>query len=260
MNLSRWFGKKDIVLDCYTSNPFAYNLARINYGYHYIPEWWKKTPKEISSDAHTNGPYGRTIKKCPGLINYYKKSIVIPLWTDLKLILYAKNEDASFEWITSHTEFTCDNHSQDQFKGFARQDGQNLKILSPWYVRCRESVQFVTSQPTWSQRDTIFNLHLLPGVLDFKTQSSTNMNYFFERKDNRVEINIEPLTPMMMLHPMTDRNVIIKHHYVPDDWIFKMMATDFGMFNDKKNRSNIYKKKKNLIDKAYKLNKEEWKF
>ena len=40
-----WNRKKDIVLDCYTSNPFAYNLARINYGYHFIPEWWKQTPK-----------------------------------------------------------------------------------------------------------------------------------------------------------------------------------------------------------------------
>ena len=254
MGFSRWFGKKDIVLDCYTSNPFAYNFAKINYGYHYIPKWWKETHKRTLDDKWP------TVKQCPGLINHYKRSIIIPLWTDLKFILYAKGEEESFEWITSHTEFTCENHSQDQFEGFARQDGQNLKIVSPWYVRCRESVQFVTSQPSWSQRDTIFNLHLLPGVLDFKTQSSTNMNYFFERKDNRVEINIEPLTPMMMLHPMTDRNVIIKHHYVPDDWIFKMMATDFGMFNDKKNRSNIYKKKKNLIDKAYKLNKEEWKF
>ena len=48
-----WNRKKDIVLDCYTSNPFAYNLARINYGYHFIPEWWKKTPKILEKRIAT---------------------------------------------------------------------------------------------------------------------------------------------------------------------------------------------------------------
>jgi len=261
MSFSRWFRKKDIVLDCYTSNPFAYNFARINYGYHYIPEWWKKTPKEISPDVHSNDPHRRTIKKCPGLINYYKKSIVIPLWTDLKLILYAKGEDSSFEWITSHDEFFATGHDQIQFEEFAGQEGYNLKIPSPWLIHCRESAEFMTSQPTWSQRNSMFDLQLLPGILEFKTQTNTQMNYFFERREQRVELNLEPLTPMMMLHPLTDRKVVLKHHYVHDnDKFFKMMATDFGMFNDKKNRSNIYKKKRNLIDKADKLNKGEWKF
>ena len=58
----------DIILDCYTYNPYAYNFAKINYGYHYIPEWWKKTPKN-------KGSGNDTIKNCPAIVEYYKKSM-----------------------------------------------------------------------------------------------------------------------------------------------------------------------------------------
>jgi len=70
-------------------------------------------------------------------------------------------------------------------------------------------VTFTMSQPTWSQRDIMEHLHLLPGVIDFKTQTKTNLNYFITRKDNRVELNIEPLTPMAIIHPHTDTKIVL---------------------------------------------------
>ena len=80
-----WKNKKDVILDCYTSNPFAYNLARINYGYHFIPEWWKRTPKRVEVKD--------TIKKCPGIVTYYKTGIVIPMWCEFKMVLCRKDEN-----------------------------------------------------------------------------------------------------------------------------------------------------------------------
>ena len=62
----------DIILDYYTYNPYAYNFAKINHGHHYIPEWWKSTPKVVKGHP--------TIKNCPAFIEYYKKGIVIPMW------------------------------------------------------------------------------------------------------------------------------------------------------------------------------------
>ena len=74
-----FFRKKkndDIILDCYTYNPYAYNFAKINYGYHYIPEWWKKTPKIVEKRI-------ATIKNCPAFVEYYTKGIVLPMWCEL---------------------------------------------------------------------------------------------------------------------------------------------------------------------------------
>ena len=71
---------KSIVLDCYTDNVYAYNFAKINYGHHYIPDWFKEMPKRKFG-------YMPTIKKCPGIVSYYKQSIVIPMWCDVRLKL-----------------------------------------------------------------------------------------------------------------------------------------------------------------------------
>ena len=260
-----WNRKKDIVLDCYTSNPFAYNLARINYGYHFIPEWWKQTPKieNISAPHEMKVTQVDTIKKCPGIVTYYKTGIVIPMWCELRMMLYAKHEEKVFDGNASHDEIDITFHGVDQFKRFTKEDGHSLKILSPWHIKCREPVTFTMSQPIWSQRDFMEHLHLLPGVLDFKTQTSTNLNYFIIRKDNRVELNIEPLTPMCIIHPHTDRKIVLKHHYIHDNEMFrKIMSSDFAMFNTDKNNIRFkgqMKKKKEFIEKVDKMNKEEWK-
>ena len=260
-----WRKKKDIVLDCYTSNPFAYNFARINYGHHFIPEWWKQTPKEVSIKGRgTLDGESATIKKCPGLINHYKKSIIIPLWTELRLMFYAKNEDKDCAYISSHDEFSLGAHPKEQFLKFSGEDGYSLKIESPWYLRCREDIQFTSTQPIWNHRDTMFHLQMLPGTLDFKTQTSPSMNYFFEKKEHRVELNIEPLTPMVMMHPMSERKVVLKHHYVDNkDTLWKVMSSDFAMF---KNRGHGFRfkgqleKKNQMIKKVDEMNKDEWKF
>jgi len=105
---------------------------------------------------------------------------------------------------------------------------------------------------------------LLPGVLDFKTQSITNLNYFVIRKNEDIEFNIDPLTPMAIFHPHTERNIIIRHHLVESEEKLRMFMTSFfGMF-----RLNQYnqgtpaqaKKKKQFMEKVDETNKEIWRF
>tara|TARA_B100001996_G_C18625359_1_gene579537 strand:+ start:612 stop:1382 length:771 start_codon:yes stop_codon:yes gene_type:complete len=253
-----WRSKKDIILDCYTSNPFAYNYAKINYGYHYIPDWWKKTPPKRTND---NKDY-HTIRKCPGIIEYYKKGIVLPLWAELRLLLLDKNEEESYRYISSHSQLIATSHDQKQFEGFAKDNGYSLKLESPWHIRCKEPIEFTMSQPIWSQRDTLFSLSLLPGIVEFKTQTSTNLNYFFEKRDNRVEINLEPLTPLAIFHPHTDRKIILKYHYVENkDTFNEMFTSDFGMFlnRDGTRFERQLQRKKDFIDKVDRIDNKEFK-
>ena len=118
------------------------------------------------------------------------------------------------------------------------------------------------SQPIWSQRDTLFSLSLLPGIVEFKTQTSTNLNYFFEKRDNRVEINLEPLTPLAIFHPHTDRKIILKYHYVENkDTFNEMFTSDFGMFlnRDGTRFERQLQRKKDFIDKVDRIDNKEFK-
>ena len=205
-----WRKKKDIVLDCYTSNPFAYNFARINYGHHFIPEWWKKTPKN-------RGSGNDTIKNCPAIVEYYKKSIVIPMWCEFEMVIEPKGNDNLFSWTSAQKDFRIEQHPQQQ--------------------------------SVWSQRDNIFNLVLMPGVVNYKYQMQSNFNFFFQQTDTRQVIHIEPLTPIAILHPMSERKIKLRHHLLTskdeNETTGSLAHGTNGLFFIRK----IYKKKKNIFKK-----------
>ena len=243
MSIWNW-GKKndDIILDCYTYNPYAYNFAKINYGYHFLPEWWKKTPKN-------NKNYG-TIKNCPAIVEYYKKSIILPMWCELEIVIEPKGNDMLFSWKSAQKNFLIEPHPQEQFRGFAKQDGHNLKLISPWYIKCKESIDFTFTQPVWSQRDSIFNLSLMPGVINFKNQMQSNINCFFQQVDTKQVVHIEPLTPIAIMHPMSERKIKLRHHLLTSQdkdktWGSLGHATNGLFFEEElfsKKKKNVFKK------------------
>ena len=254
---------KSITLDCYTDNVYAYNFAKINYGHHFLPDWFKEMPKRKFG-------YMPTIKKCPGIVSYYKQSIVIPMWCDVRLKLPAVTDpvptNGNFkEFIdatTSHNKIEFSSHPDEQFTGFAKNNGLNLKILSPWYIHCKDPIQFTMTQPLWNQRGLMEHLHLLPGTIDFKTQESTNLNYFFIRKEKKVTLEIEPLTPLAILHSNTDRKIEIRHHFVRENAMDIFKQRFLGMFNKDKTGSfndvEVRKKKEIFMQKVDKMNTEAW--
>ena len=156
MNILNWRKRKkddDIILDCYTYNPYAYNFAKINYGHHYIPEWWKNTPKVVEKNA--------TIKNCPAFVEYYKKGIVLPMWCEVELQIKLKG-DGLYTWKSAQKEFSILHHEQEQFEGFTKEDGHNLKIMSPWFIKCKEEIDF-----TFSEVTNLFHEHGSAGTAYF---------------------------------------------------------------------------------------------
>ena len=247
----KWWRKRDddIILDCYTYNPYAYNFAKINHGSHYIPEWWKNTPK-TEGDSFTN-------KNCRAIIDYYKKGIVLPMWCEVEITINPKGSENLFTWEVSHKEFNITNHGQNQLKGFAKRDGHNLKIISPWFIKCREDVSFTFTQPIWSQRDTMFNFILTPGVVSFKSQMDCNLNYFYEQTDKKQVINIQPLTPMAIMHPMSDRKIKLNHHLVTSrdmDGNPTLGHFSNGLFLYR-NQDRAFRRKKKLFEKIDQIEK-----
>ncbi len=248
----KWWRKRDddIILDCYTHNSYAYNFAKINYGSHYIPDWWKTTQRTAGDSL--------TIKNCPAIIDYYKKGIVLPMWCEVEIIINQKGSENLFTWKSAQKEFNITEHAQSQLKGFAKEDGHNLKIMSPWFIKCREDINFTFTQPVWSQRDTIFNFVLTPGVLSFKSQMDCNLNYFYKQTDKKQVINIDPLTPMAIMHPMSDRKIKLNHHLITSrdkDGNPTFGHFSNGLFLYRHPEKLLFRTKKKLFEKIDKIEK-----
>ena len=157
----------------------------------------------------------------------------------------------------------CDtgtSHSKEQFFGFAGKDGVNLKISAPWVIKCKELIHFTYTQPVWSQPDMVDDLTLLPGVLEFKNQHAIELNYFFRQRETKRKVNIHPLTPMVIMHPMSERPIKFRHHYIEDKnvWLDRFAKKGVGMFLDLADGASMdlqkyYKKRSKFWEKRDKI-------
>lgn len=244
--------KKKVVLDCFTQQEYAYNYAKIDHGSKFYPDWWKKTPNYC--DNHDDILEGKsvTIKHCTGFTDYYNRAVIIPSWFSLKLHVKTIKEKR-FNWQSSNEDFHELSHSKNQFDNFCLDDGFNFKIGSPWRFKTKNKVSFVWSDPVWSNRQHLFDYSVLPAVIDFRNQHSTNISLFLKFDLEPKSIFIDALQPLVALHPMFDYDLEIKNHLVSekeyksiDDWR-KLLIRNLTNFNElnkyRKNRIKILDKK-----------------
>jgi len=239
--------EKKIVVDCFTQDPIAYDYAKIKYGHEAIPQWWKDMPTGVSSSSED--PLV-SIKACRGLRRYYDRGFVIPLWGDLHIDIMHKGAEFLFKWECSNPNFsTHGSHNAVGFEGYSKSDGFNIKFTSPWFFKSKSAVEFMMSQPTWSDRELSDNMALLPGVLDFKYQYVTNLNFFLRTGTSKKRITLEAGTPLAILHPLTEDKVIIKNHLV-DKREHDRMVQDCKFFSlgNVKQHFSLYNRRKKLFN------------
>lgn len=252
-----FFKKPEVVLDCFTTSDRVYEIAKINHASKYFPDWWKKTPKW---DDDVRLP---TIKHCVGFNDFFKSGIVIPSWFEMNIIVLPKNDASYIKWSCSNDMVQTDNcHPIQQFHKFSFSKtniGNNFKINSPWKFRTKNLIHFTWTQPTWNQRDMISCMNILPGVMNFKYQFSTEINFLVTNDDKEKHITIYPLTPLVIMHPMTEKKVIIKTHLIDDREDKKIFSysLDYTHYNHNEKGSYFpsnYKKRKKLIDQLDSMN------
>ena len=244
------FKKKSVVIDCFTYLPYVHDFAKINQAIKYVPDWWKET----SNLAETGRP---TIKSCPAFLDFYKKGIVIPSWFDLEITVDEKNSKNSYSWEASTKDFNIDSsHNSSEFEKFAGNNASNFKITSPWAFKTKENISFVWSQPTWNLREVLSNFTLLPATVNYKYQHGTNINYLVVNSEVKKTFRIPALTPLVIMHGLTDRPIEIKNHLVSEtEW----KRLTFGIENLILNRNpteltEMYKKKIQLTNKIDSIN------
>lgn len=234
--------RKEVVLDCFTFLPEVYEFNKIDKALNFIPQWWKETPK-IQDEIPT-------IKNCPGFIEYYKNGIVIPSWFEMEITI-SEDPTELYSWrCSSNFMNLSDSHHRCQFVRYSGSDGFNIKINSPWIFRTKEEINFTWTQPTWNWRNLVSDITLLPAVINYKYQHFTEINLFLISKDYGRIVNISPSTPLVMMHPITEKNVIVKNHLVDEkEWNGIRWGKESLFLNKTlKERIGLYRNKKRYMD------------
>lgn len=239
------FPQKKIVLDCFTNNELIAKTAPIVPAMKLIPDWWKTLPSDY---PHWDRPFNvSTMKHCVGMIDYYRKSIAIPFWTDLNVEV----TDTTYEWKFSDGMSKIEIHDiSKQATGFLN-DAVHIKIIAPWMFKTKESVSWVWSCPTYEYAKAMDVTHL-PGIVDFQHQHGVNINFLLQRKLHRYEF--KQGRPATLLTPMSDRKIEIVRHVVSKAEFNRLSDLHVGLtFRDK--YLNIKKRTEQFADCPYHMKK-----
>lgn len=211
MSFLFFFKKKPIILDCYTSDSPVKNYAAPKYAAGVMPDWWKSLEKDIAIPEAASRM--ATIKRCTGVHMMVKSSLVLPMWCDFDLQL-GPIGTTEYKYKFAGVPAKLVEHPPAQRGAYLpNANYQHLKIITPWRLKCRENIQWMISQATWSYEkpDEVF---VPPAVVDFKYQCDVNVNAFFVRKNYTHSMLIPYGQPLVYITPLSDRAVDIRTHLV----------------------------------------------
>ncbi len=199
------FKKKEIVLDCFTTEPYVYNFNKINLISEHYPLWLKNTKKDYEVEFFKQS----TIKKCIALTEMYKHGAVIPMWSDLAMNI----KDKEIRWQFADTRTNIDSHDKKQWDNFSDVNQFcQFKIYSPWFFQTKKDIKFYWTKPFWNF-PLQSNIQVATGIIDFKYNHSTNINFFVDYTKN-IDIFIKAEEPLIHIIPLSDCKLIIKNHLI----------------------------------------------
>ena len=227
---------------CYTDDVNAYEYFPIRRAREFIPQWWKDIPnvyhdsEERYKTLATRKP---TMKRCPGIIEYYKKGFMIPLWTDIEVVVN-KNINKEGWSIALANGDEAERHPDFQKGNFLPSGNWFFnKIISPWRVETSHHLDFMYIQPHWSLGELNTDIMIPNGYNTFyKGNHSTHVQLFINKQFDKV-INIESGTPIVHLVPLTEKK--IKLHVLYDENRCSLLDKKASWFSFK---ANYYTKKK----------------
>ena len=87
------------------------------------------------------------------------------------------------------------------------------------YFIDNKKIDIIWQQPSYNLIKHFHKLHILPGVVNYKYQSGTNINLMMA-PNTRIEL--EAGTPLAHLIPMTEKNVQVKCHLVDNNEYYNL--------------------------------------
>ncbi len=216
--LSFFTRKKTIVVDCFTSLASVYEYTPIVKAFQAIPEWWKKL--EPLKDVHVmdfrRPTRQQNMKACPGIIELYKRGYILEYWADGRFNINEKNY--TYDITVGTPPYS---HDRSQFKG-SFENFHHIKLNSPWFFREKSRQPFMFIGCEWSNE---LPIKILPGVVQFKTVSATNVNIMVPIMEKPWEFELFMGTPLAHIIPLNDDiNVEFRNHLISESELEKMVT------------------------------------
>ena len=207
--------RKKIVVDCFTTDSFAYKYAPIVRGPKAFPDWWKKLPSNDPNDIDY-AKANMNMKRCYGFLEVFKQSFILPCWTDLRIKV---SPNDGYSWITSSGPAPIE-HDKSQYEG-GFTDYYHSKLTSPWFFKESSGAHFLFTPATWNLEN--YDFLMPPGIVEYDTNHSTNVNILMPKKKVDYSIFIPIGKPLVHIIPLReDAKFEIKNHLVSEDELNKI--------------------------------------
>lgn len=220
-----FFKKSKITLDVFTYDQTILETSPILPAIRFYPQWMKDLPGEVplevfnpaSKEVHTVPKL--TIKACSAVQDYFKTGFIIPLWTDVSVIV---NPDGRYSYSSADSPFSIDrNWPMGGVGGFG--EYANMRFTVPWHAEEKSGVKFLLRYPAWSSNTNKILINKFVdacGIIDFKDQHSLHLNTFFELPYEKIEFILKLGTPIGHIIPLTEKEVELKLHLIDEsEWI-----------------------------------------
>lgn len=208
-----FFKRKKLILECFTDKRELITDAPIDKAHKYMPEWWKTLPKPCLKAGEMTA--NLNMRHCPGIVELYKNSIVIPLWSDLKIMMGSNAvEPYEYRWQFSDGRSQIEVHSVEQRGVYLpNKNYQHLKLATPWALQANQKVKWTWFGATWNM-DNPENIVIPPGIDKYYYQHSASINMFVPRSADTKEFVVPFRQPLVFIAPMSEEKVYIKHTLV----------------------------------------------
>lgn len=189
-----------IHLDCFTCIPEVKEFFELQPSKDFMPSWYKKLPVTVKH----MGPNKGTMKTCPGVADLFRNGFVIPAWRDFYVEI---NQGV----IAVDPTDSADIHHPAQW-GEALKGYSHCKLISPWRVKEKTGVDFMFTNAFW--HDNQLQWFVPNGIVNYKHQTTTNVNMVVSQKMFPNNFTIQAGTPLVQCIPLSDKKIKLHHHLV----------------------------------------------
>ena len=197
------------------------------------PQWFKSLPQYKQrppvnffdeNDTTAKHKHMPNMRGCIGLTGLMSKGFILPMWCDLQMRV-PESKDV-IGWAGEKARegvFPADQRTQVEPHHYAQYNGAfpmdlwyHTKIISPWLFRCKEEIEFAWIDPLWFRPESMAYYSLLPATLNYKYQTTTNINIMMRKYDKESAFYIAFQQPMVQVIPLSERDVSLKVEAISD--------------------------------------------
>lgn len=218
--IKNFFTKEDYTVEMITNVHSTYEFGEIVEAKKSQPKWWKEMPAYFDNyeSYMKDEVFGKfkhplsTVKHCPAIQDIFSTGLIVKAWSDFIIfvspdgVVESMHADEAIKGVPGGSGST---HPYTQRAGFLKNHA-HFKLCPTFFLKTKTYRKFLWKGAYWYNPSLIENnIHIVPGIIDYKTQTGMNINMFLPIKDEPYMIKINFGDPLVHLIPLDNKPVKI---------------------------------------------------